>query len=42
MEGNLLLYVLLKTVIELTVKITEGYHCYQLQTKFYPVYLSQS
>jgi len=31
----------IKRVIKLTVVITEGYHCCQLHTKFYPIFLSQ-
>jgi hypothetical protein len=38
---NLLFYLFIKRVIKVTVVIIEGYHCYQLHTKFYPVFLSQ-
>jgi hypothetical protein len=37
---NLLLYLFIKRVIKLTVVITEGYHCYQLHTKLYLIFLS--
>jgi len=30
-----------KIVIKLTVVIVEGYHCYQLHTKFYPIFSSR-
>jgi hypothetical protein len=33
-ERNLLLYLFVKLVIKLTVIVIEGYHCYQLHTKF--------
>jgi hypothetical protein len=39
---NLLLYLFIKRVIKLTVVITEECHYYQLHTKFYPVFFSQS
>jgi len=28
-------------MMKLTVVIKEGYHCYQLHTKFYPIFFSQ-
>jgi hypothetical protein len=37
----LLLYLFIKRVIKLTGVIREGYHCYQLHTEFYLVFLSQ-
>jgi hypothetical protein len=36
-----LLYLCIKRMIKLTVVIVEGYHCYQLRTKCYPLFLSQ-
>jgi hypothetical protein len=38
---SLLLYQFTTKVIKLTVVIIVGYHCYQLHTKFYPVFFSQ-
>jgi hypothetical protein len=38
---NLLLYVFVKRVVKLTIVILEGYHYYQLNTKFYPSFFSQ-
>jgi hypothetical protein len=39
---NLLLYLFMERVIELTVLIAEGCYCFQLHTRFYPVFLSHS
>jgi hypothetical protein len=36
----LLLYLSIKRAIKLNVVIVEGYHCYQLHIKFYPIFLS--
>jgi len=38
---NLLLYLLKRKVIKVTILIIKGYWCYQVQTKFYPVFFSQ-
>jgi hypothetical protein len=38
---SLLLYKVTRRVIKLTVVIIEGYHCYQLHTKCYPITFSQ-
>jgi hypothetical protein len=35
------LYQFIRMVIKLTVVIIVGYHCYQLHTKFYPIFYSQ-
>jgi hypothetical protein len=39
---SLLLYQFTKRVIKLTVIIIVGYNCYQLHTKFYRIFFSQS
>jgi hypothetical protein len=36
------LYQFIRRVIKLSVLIIVGYHCYQLHTKFYPIFFSQS
>jgi len=33
------MYVFIKRVAKLTAVIIKGYHCYQLHTKFYTVFL---
>jgi hypothetical protein len=38
---SLLLYQFTRRVNKLTVVIIVGYHCYQLRTKFYPIFFSQ-
>jgi hypothetical protein len=38
---SLSLYQFTRMVIKLIVVIIEGYHCYQLRTKFYPVFFPQ-
>jgi hypothetical protein len=38
---SLLLYQFARRVIKLSVAIIEGYRCYQLHTKFYPISFSQ-
>jgi hypothetical protein len=35
---NLLLYLFIKRVIRMTIVIIEEFHCYQLHTKFYPIF----
>jgi len=30
-----------KTAIKVAIVVVEEYHCYQLHTKFYPIFLSQ-
>jgi hypothetical protein len=37
---GLLLYQFTRRLIKLTVAIIMGYHCYQLHTKFYPIFFS--
>jgi len=39
--GNLFSYLFMKKVIKLTVVIIKEYYCYQLHTKFYPLFFSQ-
>jgi len=40
--SDLLFYLFIKRVIKLTVVIIREYHSYQLHTKYYPIFLSQS
>jgi len=40
-ERNVLLYLFMRRVKELTAVIIDGYHCYELHTKFYPIFLSR-
>jgi hypothetical protein len=40
-KGSLSLHLFIKREIKLTIIITEGYHCYQIQTKIDPICLSQ-
>jgi hypothetical protein len=38
---SLLLYQFPRRLIKLSVAIMMGYHCYQLHSKFYPIFFSQ-
>jgi len=38
---NILLYLFINKVIKPTAVIIEGYDCFELHTKFYPVFFSE-